>query len=140
MFVYFETTQISDSTHCLVQNRHFFNILGLNIVNIFAGKILTHLKKIIIICLNNFKLMMLLDQFMCIKCTKWRKSIFNRKMAFLSSMMVILFFFCLNFHINFTVNYSASENGTFIDKFIVPKVMVVWLNVSFKKNSQFEIV
>jgi hypothetical protein len=75
------------------------------------------------------KLMMLFDQLMCVKHVLWRKSLFNYKKAILSSFVVILFFFLINFHLNFTVKYNFDENSTLIDFLASSKTLIIWAKV-----------
>ena len=73
--------------------------------------------------------MMLFDQLMCVKHVLWRKSLFNYKKAILSSFVVILFFFLMNFHLNFTVKYNFDENSTLIDFLASSKTLIIWAKV-----------
>ena len=73
--------------------------------------------------------MMLFDQLMCVKHVLWRKSIFSYNKAIFSSFVVILFFFLLNFHLNFTIKYKYVENSTLIDLMVSSAVLMMWTKV-----------
>ena len=72
--------------------------------------------------------MALFDQLICMKYSVWR--ILSIKKTTLASLGIILFFFLLNIHLNFTVKYSPVKNLTFIELTLSSQVLLTWLNVN----------
>ena len=77
--------------------------------------------------------MILIDQLMCIKYVLWRKTLFSNQKAILLSVMTILIFIAMNFHLNFTVKYDMEKNATsLIDFLLSSKTITVWINIIFR--------
>lgn len=103
---------------------------------LFTSKFLITIKIInfLLISIFTIKFGIPFDQLMCIKCTTWRMGRFNSKKAILLSSLVILIFFFLNFHLNFTLKFDkqSGENETFIGLFENSNIMNYWLYVNYR--------
>ena len=76
---------------------------------------------------------MIFDQIMCLKLVLWRKVYFKRMRAIFISCFVVIFFFIVNLHLNFTVKCVENQNCT--NYYISPhSELSNWLNVSNKKS------
>ena len=78
------------------------------------------------------KIVMLIDQLMCIEFTLWRRSLFNNTKAVLLSLFIVLSFILSNIHLNFTAEYNYElENVTSIDYLISSKMIKAWIYVNY---------
>ena len=72
---------------------------------------------------------MLFDHLMCIKFVLWRKKMFSSTKAVILSLVIILGFILVNFHLIFTIKFTHFENSTFIEYLITSGMFLIWLKV-----------
>jgi len=81
------------------------------------------------------KIVMIVDQLMCIEFTLWRRSLFNSTKAILLSLLLVFSFILSNIHLNFKVRYeNAIENVTSnIEYLISSEILINTIHVRYLK-------
>ena len=72
---------------------------------------------------------MLFDEIMCLKRVLWRRVNFKRDRAAYICLLFVVFFFVINFHLNFNSICSEHENITYY--YTCQPEFIIWMNVKY---------